>query len=140
MINQDSYYYINWEDNQKNLFRIGVLARIDDVYYLKTFAKKGENERDAFSHGYAGLPGFNIGQVYKSTNKLFDFFLNRIYRGGANVDYMEELKKTRGRMLTDSFSVEEIPESQRKRCKELIVLWDKQNEEIKKCENKELVY
>ena len=70
----DQYLYINWEDEHRNLYRIGILARIDDVYYLKTFGKKTDAERDAYSHGYVGLPGFVQGEIYKSTNKLFDFF------------------------------------------------------------------
>ena len=96
-MNNDKYFFINWEDSEKNSYRVGILAEIDNVFYLKTYDKKDNNERDAYSHGYAGLPGFIPGQLYKSQNKLFDFFLNRIFidrSKGREFDAMEELRKT----------------------------------------------
>ena len=98
----------NWEDDQKNIYRIGILARIDESYYLKTYTKKINDERDAYSHGYVGIPGFIPGKLYKSNSELFDFFKNRVYVDttlGNNVDYLEELKKLDGKTWTDSFSI-----------------------------------
>lgn len=133
MINPDQYLYINWEDEHRNLYRVGILARIDDVYYLKTFGRKLDAERDAYSHGYVGLPGFIPGEIYKSTNQLFDFFVTRVIGNrAAGIDYMEELKKTEGKLLTDSFSIEEMPEKYFSRCKEMLLLLDRQKEELKR--------
>lgn len=129
MTNNDYYFFVNWEDAQKNTYRVGVLARIDNVYFLKTIAQNPDNSRDAYSHGYTGMPAFRPGEIYKSVNGLFDFFVNRVYRTGpvSQFDYMEALKKTKGITFTDSFSLEEIPESRIEECKKLLL----QLEEIK---------
>lgn len=119
----DYYLYINWEDNQQNVYRIGVLARISNTYYLKTYAKKSNYERDAYSHGYIGIPGFIPGRLYTSTNQLFDFFKRRVFAPNGtehSIDFLEELKKTNGISLTDSFSIEEMPEKYRQSCKNIL--------------------
>ena len=104
MNNKDYYFYINWEDDKKNLYRVGILARIEDIYYMKTQRIGAEKERDASSHGYNGIPGFVNGKLYKSERQLFDFFKERIFIEKNNdVDIMEELNKTNGRTLRDSF-------------------------------------
>ncbi len=123
MTNNDTYFFVNWEDTQKNIYRVGLLARIDNVYYLKTISQNQENGRDAYSHGYKGMPAFRPGEIYKSVNGLFDFFVNRVYRNGpiSQFDYMEALKKTKGITFTDSFSLEEVPEIRREECKGLLL-------------------
>lgn len=124
-IENDEFFYINWEDSHKKLYRIGVLARVDGAYFLKTFSPKGNN-RVAFNHGFVGIPGFSTGELYKSKNQLFDFFMSRVITAevGKKVDYLNELKKTKGIMFTDSFSVEEFPESLKKKCKNFILRLD----------------
>lgn len=119
----DQYLYINWEDNQKNIYRIGILARISNIYYLKTYVKKSDYERDAYSHGYIGIPGFISGKLYTSTNQLFDFFKRRVFVPNSSensIDFLEKLKETSGISLTDSFSVEEMPEKYRQSCKNIL--------------------
>ena len=142
MINQDQFMYINWEDESKNMYRVGILARIDDVYYLLTSKPKANSERDAYSHGYAGLPGFVQGQMYRSTNELFDFFVNRVVKTKmTSNDYMEELKKNGGRLFTDSFSVEEVPEKQKANCRDTllrIVELEEENELAQKAQRAEM--
>lgn len=112
----DYYLYVNWEDNQKNIYRIGILARIANTYYLKLSTPKNNSERDAYCHGYAGIPGFISDRLYTSTNQLFDFFKKRVFVPNnmeSTTDFLEELIKTNGITLTDSFSIEEIPEKYR---------------------------
>ena len=121
MNNKDYYFYINWEDDKRNLYRIGILARIDDIYYMKTQQIGGEKERDASSHGYNGIPGFVNGNLYKSEKELFDFFKERVYlEKNDQTDIMEELNKTGGKTLRDSFSLEEMPERLKENCKEVL--------------------
>lgn len=132
-MNNDKYFFINWEDSEKNSYRVGILAEIDNVFYLKTYDKKDNNERDAYSHGYAGLPGFIPGQLYKSQNKLFDFFLNRIFIDRSKdreFDAMEELRKTLGKTLTDSFFIEEVPEIYRERFKDILLAIDSEKQKV----------
>lgn len=133
MENNNHYLYINWEDDQKNMYRVGILAKIDDVYYLRTYTRKPDDERDAYSHGYIGIPGFIPGELYKSTHQLFDFFKNRVYvesNAEKDTDYFEELKKSQGKTLTDSFSIEEMPENYRAKCKSVILAMDKQKQRL----------
>lgn len=130
--NDDYYFFINWEDNQKNSYRIGILAKIDNTYYLKTYGKKANKERDAYSHGYIGIPGFISGKLYKSTNQVFDFFAQRVCISNPTtnkVDFFEELKRTNGKTFTDSFSVEEMPEKYRNSCKNILLELDSLQEE-----------
>ena len=124
---QDYYLYIDWEDTQKNIYRVGILARISNTYYMKTYPRKENDERDAYAHGYIGIPGFIPGELYKSTNELFDFFQKRISvtdQKKENLDCCQELLQSEGRTLTDSFSVEEIPENYRSKCKEVLLAMD----------------
>lgn len=120
----DQYLYINWEDNQQNTYRVGILARISNTYYLKTYVKKSDYERDAYSHGYIGIPGFIPGRLYMSTNQLFDFFKRRVFAPNStdnSIDFLEKLKQTNGVTLTDSFSIEEMPEKYRQSCKNILL-------------------
>lgn len=129
MNNKDYYFYINWEDDKKNLYRVGILARIEDIYYMKTQQIGAEKERDASSHGYNGIPGFVKGKLYKSERQLFDFFKERIFiEQNSDVDIMEELDKTNGRTLRDSFSLEEMPERLKENCKEVLQQMAQQQE------------
>lgn len=124
---QDYYLYINWEDSQKNIYRVGILAKINDTYYMRTYERKPNDERDAYSHGYIGIPGFIPGELYKSTNELFDFFQKRVSaqeQANQNIDYYQELLQSEGRTLTDSFSIEKMPESHQKKCKEVLIAMD----------------
>lgn len=133
----DYYLYVNWEDNQKNIYRIGILARIADTYYLKLSTPKNNYERDAYCHGYAGIPGFISDRLYTSTNQLFDFFKKRVFvphNMESTTDFLAELIKTNGSTLTDSFSIEEIPEKYRANYKNIILSLDALEQEKSKLE------
>lgn len=122
---EDYYFFINWEDAQKNLYRVGILAKIQNTYYMRISERKPNDERDAYSHGYIGIPGFIPGELYKSNNELFDFFEKRVSEvPSKDKDYYQELLTSEGRTLTDSFSVEEMPEIYRKKCKETLLAMD----------------
>lgn len=133
---QDYYLYINWEDSQKNVYRIGILARIDDTYYMRTYPKKKDDERDAYSHGYIGMPGFIPGRLYKSTNQLFDFFQKRLPVENIceteSQDCCKQLLDSEAKVLTDSFSVEQMPEIYQEKCKEVLLKMDKLQNSPKK--------
>ena len=68
---QDYYFYIVWEDTEKNAYRIGILAQIDNQFYLKM--NNSTNTSLAAKRGYIGIPGFQFDKIYKSS-ELFDFF------------------------------------------------------------------
>lgn len=133
---EDNYLYINWEDHQKNVYRVGILARINDAYYMRTQPKKEDDERDAYSHGYIGMPGFVPGRLYKSENELFDFFQKRLpvedVPQTEPQDCLKQLLDSEGKILTDSFSVEEVPEIYQEKCKEIILELEKLQNQPKK--------
>ena len=105
-MNKDYVFSINWEDRFKNVHKIGVLAQLDEEFYL--IVKDNKKAYKAHENGFDGLPGFKAEKVYKS-QELFDFFKNRVLRT-ANMNYCEELRKTGAKSMIDSFSVEEMPE------------------------------
>ena len=127
-IEKDYFFFINWEDTAKKSFKIGILAQIDDVYYLKL------NNRDimaqAIEEGCIGIPGFQYDRVYRS-EELFDFFKRRILRKDAK-NVCEELKSTSGRTMVDSFYLNEVPEISRENCKKIILDMYKNQIEINK--------
>ena len=139
MTNPDKFLYVNWEDDRKNTYRIGILARINGDYYLKTQYPNQDGERNAHSHGFAGIPGFANGRLYKSTNDLFDFFKDRIYPGkieNRDSDILEELMKTEGKTVRDSFFIEEMPDILIDRCKEVLLAINREDKKVNKTESK----
>ena len=105
-MNKDYIFSINWEDRFKNVHKIGVLAQLDEEFYL--IVKDNKKANKAHENGFNGLPGFKAEKVYKSS-ELFDFFKNRVLRT-TDINYCEELSKTGAKSMIDSFSVEEMPE------------------------------
>ena len=105
-MNKDYIFSINWEDRFKNVHKIGVLAQLDEEFYL--IVKDSKKANKAHENGFNGLPGFKAEKVYKSS-ELFDFFKNRVLRT-TDINYCEELSKTGAKSMIDSFSVEEMPE------------------------------
>lgn len=114
---KDYFFYINWEDGELNKYKIGMLAKIGNYYYLKMNSK--ENSSSAYQKGCIGITGFQNERVYKS-EELFDFFKNRVWNKKAN-NLCEELKLNSGRTMTDSFWLEEIPEKLGERFKKVIL-------------------
>ena len=125
---KDYFFYINWEDTEKNRHRIGMLAQIENVYYLKMNSR--ENASSAYSSGCIGIPGFQNDRVYKS-EELFDFFKRRILNKDAE-NLCEELKIDLGKSMTDSFVLEEIPEKLGERFKNIILEMFKNQEKMDK--------
>ena len=112
MSNKDYIFYINWEDRDKNSFRVGYLAQIQNEFYFvirgKDKSGNESNEKSAYDRGFIGIPGFRPGEIYKS-NELFDFFKNRILDKNSK-DPCSELAQTKGISMIDSFYLEEIAE------------------------------
>lgn len=104
--NKEYIFYLNWEDNIKNIRKVGYFAHIDESFYLLISGKK--NAGTAYENGFIGLPGFKTDEVYKSS-ELFDFFKNRILDKDSK-DPCQELLKNQGKSMVDSFSLEKVPE------------------------------
>lgn len=131
--NKDYIFYLNWEDNIKNIRKVGYLAHIEDNFYLIISNKN--NAETAYSNGFIGIPGFKSGEIYKS-NELFDFFKNRISDKDSN-DPCSELSKNEGKSMVDSFSLEEVPEMLADRQKQALLEAYQKQEELKELKNKE---
>lgn len=126
---EDYFFYINWEDEDDIKYRIGILAQIDKMFYLKMHSTgqcvsvkdelNGEKNVTAYDKGCIGLIAFKKDRVYKS-DELFDFFKKRLLDKTSN-NPCEELKEKKAVSMVDSFSVEEIPEDRREKCKEVIL-------------------
>jgi len=114
-MNRDYIFNLNWEDRYKNSYRVGMLAQIDGAFYF-VLKDEEKNETAAHKNGYIGIPGFKVEEMYRS-QELFDFFKSRVL--GHNP--CEELAKTRGVSMVDSFSVEEIPERMMPKYRKIIL-------------------
>ena len=112
MMTRDYVFHINWTDRHMQPHKIGILAQIDEDFYL--IIKEQEDASLAYKNGFIGIPGFNEEEVYKS-GELFDFFRNRI------LESKRKLSKTGGTSMTDSFSVEEISEKLSQKYKRIIL-------------------
>ena len=78
MIKPDKYLYVLWEDSNNIQYRVGILVRIDNIYYLKTCRKNLGNLNSPYSNGFNGIPSFSPGEFYESKNEIFEFFKRRI--------------------------------------------------------------
>lgn len=120
-MNKDYIFNINWEDRHKNIHKIGVLAQLDNQYYLivENKGKINEGKIKEENNELGALPGFRPRKVYKSL-EMFEFFKKRVLRT-PDIDYCEELIKTGGKSMTDSFSVEKVSEEEHKEQKAKIL-------------------
>lgn len=127
MINneKDYFFYIIWEDDENNKYKIGVLAQIDKMFYLRMH-KKGQSisvedksKETAYDNGCIGITAFKRDRVYKS-GELFDFFKKRLLDKTSD-NPCEELKEKHAISMVDSFSVKEMEEEKHKKCKEVIL-------------------
>lgn len=125
---EDHVFYIKWEDSEKKDYKIGLLAFIDNNFYLKMNTQ--ENSAEAYNKGCIGLPGFNNDRVYKS-DRLFDFFMRRIL-GKDSKNPFEEFKRTQCRSMIDSYFVEEVPEGLKETSKKLILDMFQNQQEMQK--------
>lgn len=138
-MNKDYMFYLNWEDNAKNIFKVGYLAQIENEYYLVIRSDEREtennNEKSVYDRGFIGIPGFRTGEIYKSS-ELFDFFKNRILHKDSK-DPCNELAKSEGKSMIDSFSLEEVSEILAHKQKEILLEAYKKQEQLKQLKNKE---
>lgn len=116
-MNKDYIFHINWEDRHKKLHRIGILAQIDEFFYL--VFKDEESADSAYRSGFIGIPGFKQEEVYRS-KELFDFFKSRIL-DKKSPNPCEELAQNRGISMIDSFSVDEVQEETVRKYREIIL-------------------
>lgn len=125
-MNNDYIFHVNWEDRLKNIHQIGVLAKLEKYFYF--IVKDEKNAKEAYTNGFNGVPGFKSNKVYRS-EELFDFFKFRVFKT-SDVNYCEELRKTKGRSMTDSFFVEEMAEEEAKKSKTKILEADNLQQKI----------
>ena len=118
--NHDYFFYIVWEDTEKNAYRIGVLAQIDGQFYLKM--NNNNTSTIAANKGCIGIPGFQVDKIYKSS-QLFDFFKYRILNKKSN-NPCEELLKNTAKSMVDSFYLEEVPNLLKPKCRQIILDMD----------------
>ncbi len=102
---KDNYFFhLNWADNHKNQYRVGLLAQVAQSFYF--VIKDEKNAESAYKRGFVGISGFKTNKIYKS-DELFDFFKSRILNK-SNSNVCEQLIETNGTSMVDSFSLEEI--------------------------------
>lgn len=117
MENKDYVFHINWEDRHKQSYRVGILAQLDEYYYI--ILKNEENAKAAYKNGFIGIPGFKLEEIYRS-QELFDFFKSRILQKNAQRP-CEELALTRAKSMVDSYSVEPVSDKAVSKYKEIIL-------------------
>lgn len=117
MINKDYVFHINWEDRYKRLYRVGILAQLDEYFYL--ILKDEKKNQTAYNNGFIGIPGFKLEEVYRS-KELFDFFKSRILEK-TGVNSCEELALTGAKSMVDSYSVEKISDRIAKKYKKIVL-------------------
>ena len=104
--NKEYICYLNWEDNMKNVRKVGYFAYIQENFYLLVSGR--ENAKTAYENGFIGIPGIRSDEIYKSP-ELFNFFRNRILNKDSK-DLCRELLENEGKSRIDSFSLEEVPD------------------------------
>ena len=114
---KDYIFFLNWEDNMKNIRKVGYLANIEKEFYL--LISDIANAKTAYDNGFIGIPGFRAGEIYKSS-ELFSFFKNRILDKESD-DPCGELLKNEGKSMVDSFSIEKVPEILAERQKKILL-------------------
>ncbi len=115
--NRDYIFHLDWQDIQKNSFRVGFLAQIEkEFYFILSERKIAES---AYNRGFVGIPGFRAGEIYRSA-ELFDFFERRISNKNSE-NPCEELAKNKGVSMVDSFTLEEVPKKMLPKYRETIL-------------------
>lgn len=128
-MNKDYMLNVNWKDGRRNNHKIGILAQIDEDFYLLIKGK----DKEANDNGFVGIPGFKSDKIYKS-KEMFDFFKKRVLRT-PDINYCEELIKTEAISMIDSFSISEMPEEEANEKKLELLEAYKLQEQLKKVEN-----
>lgn len=109
MMTEDYYFNIIWKDGFEKNHNVGILARINNVYYL--MGRK--IEKDEGTLFFRGIPPFNDFKLHKS-NELFSFFKMKILANGgeSNEDSCKLLEERLGKNHIDSYSVEKIEDEE----------------------------
>ena len=115
--NKDYVFHLNWQDREKNSFRVGFLAEIEKEFYF--ILSKRKTAESAYKIGFVGIPGFKVGEIYKST-ELFDFFERRISSKRLE-DPCEELAQSGGISMVDSFYLEQVSDTMLPKYKKIIL-------------------
>ena len=105
-----------WKDSKNVSYHLADLLYENEKYILKT---KEENLKDAIKHGCFGIGNFGFLKNHYESNKLFDFFKNRIpSKDNSKIDKilqdlnikeyneMEILKATKGILVEDRYYLE----------------------------------
>lgn len=116
-MNKDYIFHVNWEDRYKQSYKVGILAQLDNFFYL--ILKDKNKAETAYKNGFVGISGFKAEEIYRS-RELFDFFQCRIMETNKK-HQCKELAESRAVSMTDSFSVDEIPEGSVPKYKEIIL-------------------
>ena len=120
---EDYYFYVLWRDAKDVSHKVGILARINGSYYMKPYIQM-EDENSIYHKGFRGVPTFSEDKLYKSENRLFDFFERRLlYKD--QVDSYEQLKESLARSVTDSYKVEEMSKEEAEKFKEILLDLDR---------------
>ena len=115
--NKDYVFHINWEDRHKQSYKVGILAQLDEMFYL--VIKDKEKAETAYSKGFIGIPGFRQEEIYRS-HELFDFFKNRILQKNDQ-NPCEELAVTKAKSMVDSYWAEKVPDKVTKKYRKIIL-------------------
>lgn len=124
--------YLNWEDNMKNIRKVGYFAYIQQNFYLLVSGR--ETAKTAYENGFIGIPAIRPDEIYRSP-ELFNFFRNRILNKDSK-DLCGELLENEGKSRIDSFSLEEVPEILADRQKQTLLEAYKKQEELKQLKSK----
>ncbi len=111
MDSKDYYFNIMWRDGFGKEHKVGVLARIDEMYYLK-----GRRiDKSLGSLFFRGIPPYYDTKLHASKN-LFDFFRMKILvsNNSQDEDLCEILEEKLGKNHIDGYSVTKIENEKRK--------------------------
>lgn len=119
MEDKDQFFYVKWQDAKGREYKVGILARINDIFYMMCHSSKN-NEKSAYANGFNGIPSFETGKLYRSEIELFDFFKNRVTKKEEE-ELFDKLRESGAKLPTDSFSIEEIPSNKAEQYKKAIL-------------------
>lgn len=109
MMTEDYYFNIIWQDGLEKTHNVGILARINNFYYL--LGRK--LEKDEGNLFFRGIPPFYDFKLHKSKD-LFPFFKMKVLANGGDnkEDLCKLLEERLGKNHIDSYSVEKIEDEE----------------------------
>lgn len=100
----DNYFLVKWKDST-----IGILVRIDGIYYTKFYSKQLKDK--LIGEEIIKQTSFQPDKLYKN-DELFEFFEKRL-RIETNEDAFDRIRKTGAKRPTDNFWLQEMDEMQK---------------------------